>query len=168
MSGCIDLVIEPLTRADFAPFGDVIAAEGAKHFPINQGRTERFHDLADLQYAGPGARPIVSIFRGQPVQLPLRISMLERHPLGSQAFIPLQCRPYLIVVAPPGDDPELQGLRAFWGRAEQGINYRAGVWHHPLLALERTSDFLVIDRACPGQNCEEWTLTRPQRLILPE
>lgn len=168
MSGCGDLVVEPLSRRGFAPFGDVIETDGAEHFTINQGQAERYHDLADIQFAGTGARPVMSIFRGWPVQLPLHITLLERHPMGSQAFVPLQRRPYLIVVAPRGDDPEAAGLRAFWGRASQGVNYHSGVWHHPLLALGEISDFLVIDRAGPGRNCEEWTLARPHRLVVTE
>ena len=160
------LSIEALTAERFAPFGDVIAADAdARHFPINGGTTERYHDLASLD-AGPNGKLIVSIFRGQPRELPFAVTMLERHPLGSQAFMPLGARPYLVVVAPAGEAPAPDALRAFLARPGQGINYAPGVWHHPLLALNETCDFLVIDRSGPGNNCDEIALAEPLFLTL--
>ena len=160
------LPVERLTREGFAPFGDVIAADaGRRHFPINGGNTERYHDLASLD-AGPNGKLIVSIFRGQPRELPFAVTMLERHPLGSQAFMPLGARPYLVVVAPAGEAPAPDALRAFLARPGQGINYAPGVWHHPLLALNETCDFLVIDRSGPGDNCDEIALAEPLFLTL--
>ncbi len=156
----------PLTAAAFAPFGEVIGVEGARHFPINGGTTERYHDLACIE-PGAGGRAIVSIFRGQPRRFPLAIDLLERHPLGSQAFVPLQGRPYLVVVAAPG----AQGpgpLRAFLARGDQGVNYRPGTWHFPLIAVGEVSDFLVIDRQGEGGNCDEVRLAAPAALELPE
>ena len=151
----LDLRVEPLSREAFAPFGDVIeASEAVRHFPINGGNTERYHDLASIE-PGPEGRAIVSIFRGQPRALPFRVEMMERHPLGSQAFIPLSDRPYLVVVAPAGAPPAAEDLRVFLARADQGVNYRTGVWHHPLLALDAVCDFLVVDRSGPGHNCDE-------------
>lgn len=151
----LDLRVEPLSREAFAPFGDVIeASEAVRHFPINGGNTERYHDLASVE-PGPEGRAIVSIFRGQPRALPFRVEMMERHPLGSQAFIPLSGRPYLVVVAPAGAPPAAADLRVFLARADQGVNYRTGVWHHPLLALDAVCDFLVVDRSGPGHNCDE-------------
>ena len=93
------LPVEPLTRAAFAPFGDVIELEGARQIPINLGTTTRFHDLARIDVADGGGRPLVSLFRGQPRLLPFEVTMLERHPLGSQAFVPLTDKPYLVVAA---------------------------------------------------------------------
>lgn len=152
---------EPLTPDAFAPFGDVIAAdEAAHHFTINAGNTVRYHDLARIE-PGEHGRVIVSIFRGAPRTLPFTVAMMERHPLASQAFVPLSGRPYLVVVAPPGMPPTAEELRLFVARADQGVNYAPGVWHHPLLALEATSDFLVIDRAGPGHNCDEVVLDAP-------
>ena len=159
MSTPLLLTPQPLTAAAFAPFGEVIAIDSAaRHFPINGGTTERYHDLAQLQ-PGPEGRLIVSIFRGQPRALPATLTLMERHPLGSQAFVPLSGRPYLIVVARPGTAPRAEDLHCFAARADQGINYAPGVWHHPLLALQAPSDFLVIDRAGPGGNCDEYELT---------
>ena len=148
-------IAEPLTREAFAPFGEVIeASDAVRHFPINGGNTERYHDLAKID-AGPDGRVIVSIFRGQPRALPFTVTMMERHPLASQAFVPLSGRPYLVVVAPTGDAPDAADLRVFLARGDQGVNYARGVWHHPLLALDAVSDFLVVDRSGPGHNCDE-------------
>lgn len=152
---------QPLTAAAFAPFGDVVeAGPQARQFAINGGNTTRYHDLMRIDVAD-GGHPIVSLFRGQPRVLPFRIAMLERHPLGSQAFVPLHGRPYLVVVAPPGPVPDEQALQLFVARGDQGVNYARGVWHHPLLALQAVSDFLVIDYAGPGPNCDEVTLAQP-------
>lgn len=150
------LTIEPLTRDAFAPFGDLIQCDAAAtHFTINDGNTERYHDLATLDPgAETGGRMIVSIFRGQPRTLPLTLTLMERHPKASQAFIPLSGRPYLVVVAPRDSRPTLADLRVFHCAAHQGVNYARGVWHHPLIALQDVSDFLIIDRAGPGDNCD--------------
>ncbi|KVE29522.1 ureidoglycolate hydrolase [Burkholderia singularis] len=154
------LTIEPLTRAAFAPFGDVIETDGAKHFPINGGTTTRFHDLARVDVGDGGGRPLVNLFRGQPRALPFAVTMLERHPLGSQAFLPLSDKPYLVVVAPAGDlDPAK--IRAFVTRGWQGVNYAKGVWHHPLIALGGLSDFIVVDRGGDGVNLDERDLPEP-------
>ena len=158
------LTLEPLTRAAFAPFGDVIELDGARHFPINGGTTERFHDLAKVDI-GPddGGRPLINVFRGQPRPQPVEISMMERHPLGSQAFLPLGDVKYLVVVAPAGEfDPA--GLRAFYAEGWQGVNYARGVWHHPLIVLDRAGDFIVVDRGGSQPNCDEIDL--PERLVL--
>lgn len=145
----------PLTRAAFAPFGDVIELEGAEHFAINGGTTTRFHDLARIDTSTDGGRPLLSLFRAQPTSRPFRVRLMERHPLGSQAFVPLAPRPFLVLVAPPGAPPDPSSLVLFVTQGFQGVNYARGVWHHPLLALDVQSDFLIIDRGGPGQNCDE-------------
>ncbi len=151
------LTIEPLTREAFAPFGDVIETEGAKQIPINLGTTIRFHDLARVDVAEEGGRTLVNLFRGQPRALPFEVKMLERHPLGSQAFVPLSDRPYLVVVAPAGELDPAQ-IRAFVSSGWQGVNYAKGVWHHPLIALGEVSDFVVVDRGGEGSNLNEQML----------
>lgn len=157
----LTLDVQPLTREAFAPFGEVIeASDTARHFTINAGNTERYHDLARIE-PGPDGRAIVSIFRGQPRTLPFTVHMMERHPLASQAFIPMSGRPYLVVTAPAGDAPKAADLRVFLARGDQGVNYATGVWHHPLLALGTTCEFVVIDRSGPGHNCDEVQLTPP-------
>lgn len=151
----VPLKIQALTREAFAPYGDVIeASDSAHHFTINGGNTERFHDLAQID-SGADGHAIVSIFRGQPRTLPFSVQMMERHPKGSQAFIPMSGHPYLVVVAPAGKPPTAQDIEVFLAQPGQGVNYATGTWHHPLLALEAVSDFVVIDRSGPGANCDE-------------
>lgn len=152
------LALQPLTREAFKPFGDVVETEGATHFPINNGTTTRFHDLAAVQFSGSDAKPIVSIFRGQAFSLPLEIKMMEYHPFGSQLFMPLSARPYVVVVAPKGELQQQQ-VQAFLATGQQGVNYHSGVWHHPLISLEASSDFLIVDRAGSEANCVEQDLS---------
>ena len=148
----------PLTGRDFAPFGEVIETDGAERRMINDGSTVRFHDLARVDVAAHGGYPLINLFRAQPLALPLTISLLEQHPLGSQAFIPLHTAPFLIVVAPAGAAPRLAELRAFVTDGRQGVNYARGVWHHPVIALGRETDFVVVDRGGPGDNLVEVSL----------
>jgi ureidoglycolate lyase len=150
--------IAPLTPAAFVPYGDVIQIEGSHHYTINSGYAERYHDLAAVDVMEQGGRPLISIFRATPRPLPLRIQIMERHPLSSQAFVPLSRIPFLVVVAPPSDDLGAESLRAFVTDGRQGINYRRGVWHHALLALETACDFLIVDRGGPGEDCDEVSL----------
>jgi ureidoglycolate lyase len=149
-----ELIPEPLTAEAFAQFGNLIeASDDAVRLDINQGHAVRYDRLADIDVADGGGVPIISLFRARPLaELVLRT--FERHPLGSQTFVPLSGRPYLVAVAPAGDfDPTR--IRLFRAEAHQGVHYETGVWHHFLLVLEAESDFLVVDRAGPGENCEE-------------
>lgn len=133
----------------------MIETDGAQHFAINEGTTDRFHDLAGVDTKADGGTPLISIFRGQPRPHPIDIKMVERHPLGSQAFYPLRDADWFVVVGAPGDTPEVSTLRAFRATGRQGVNYHRGVWHHPLLVLKPDHEFLVVDRGGPGENCDE-------------
>ena len=148
------LTPRPLTRGDFAPFGDVIQA-GENGAEINDGTCLRFNDLARVETDANGAAGL-SVFRAAPRTLPMRIEMLERHPLGSQAFVPLTRTAFIVVVADAKNEsrPDLQAVRAFKTAPGQGVNFHRGVWHHPLIALNETCDFLVADRIGPGDNCD--------------
>ncbi len=148
-----NIVIEPLTKAAFARYGEVIERDGAELRLINEGTTDRLHRLAKVE-VGAG-RAIVSIFHGRRRSFPLTIAMMERHPLGSQAFVPLHAADWLVVVSDDPGAPEEKTLRCFRARGDQGVNYRAGIWHHPLLVLAPTQDFLVVDREGEGENLEE-------------
>ena len=145
----------PLTQREFAPFGEVIETEGAERRLINDGTTVRFHDLARVDVAADGGFPLINVFRARPQALPLTIRLLEQHPLGSQAFIPLDAAQFLIVVAPAGAAPRPAELRAFVSDGRQGVNYGRGVWHHPVIAMTRETDFVVVDRGGPGDNLVE-------------
>ena len=150
------LRVEPLTRAAFAPFGDVIEVDSAiNRYAVNDGSAMRFHDLANIDISLDNGHPLVSIFRAQPRNLPFEVRMLESHPLGSQAFVPMSPEvSFVVVVAADANATP----RAFLARRGQGINYHRGTWHHPLIALDRVSDFLVIDRGGDGDNCDEVAL----------
>jgi ureidoglycolate lyase len=127
---------------------------------INGGTTERFHALATAEASGEGARVIINLFRGQPRAFPYEVTMMERHPLGSQSFSPISGRPFLVVVSE--DEEDRPGRpQVFFARGDQGVNYRRNVWHHPLMALGEASDFLVVDRDGPGSNLEEFFFDKP-------
>lgn len=159
------LQAQPLSRARFAPYGDVVESVGAGHFPINSGTMERYHDLAQVE-PGDGGRVLVSIVQCNQVStLPHRLQLIERHSLGSQAFVPLGGARMVIVVAPPGDSISTDQLEAFLSDGKQGINYRPGVWHMPLIAFEKGRQFLVIDRGGPGENCDERSFENTEILI---
>lgn len=147
------LPIEPLTATAFTPFGDVIETRERDWFYINDGSTQRFHDLAKVT-VGEG-RTLINIFRATPLALPLPVAVMEHHPLGSQAFIPLSSRPFLVVVVAPPGDYDNAVVRCFLTESGQGVNYHPGVWHHPIIALQAESDFLVVDRGGEEQNCIE-------------
>lgn len=149
------LKIEPLTKEAFAAFGQVIETQGSDHFTINNGSTERYNRLADVELARPDDKAIISIFRANRLEYPLEIKMLERHPQGSQAFVPMQRQRFLIVVAPATESPDAEQIRAFISNGDQGVNYATGVWHHPILALEDSSNYLIVDRKGEGNNCDE-------------
>ena len=151
----INLIPQPLTKMAFIDFGDVIETDGALHYSINQGTTERYHNLAFIDVDELDGQPLISIFKGQPRPLPIVLSLMERHPIASQAFIPLNQNDYFVVVAKASVTVTPADLVAFRARGNQGVNYHRGVWHHPLLVLEPDSNFLIIDRGGEGDNLDE-------------
>lgn len=155
------LAIAPLSAAAFASFGDVIEATAASAtVAINDATAVRYPALATVDCQAEGGTAMISRCRAAARALPFDIRLLERHPLGSQAFIPLRPLAYLVVVAnDPGSLP-----RAFLATAGQGVNFHRGTWHHPLLALEPASDFLIVDRVGPGVNCETVVLDQIYRI----
>jgi ureidoglycolate lyase len=160
------ITARPLTRKAFAPFGDVIDADADNHFPINGGKAERYHALATAEAEGPNARVLISIVRGTPYEFPLKLSMVERHPLGSQAFVPLSPRPFVVIVA--HDDNGAPGEpHAFVTHPGQGVNYRRNLWHGVLTPIEQNQDFLVVDRGGDGSNLEEHFFEEPYEIHLP-
>lgn len=160
-----EMTPEPLTQEAFAPFGRVIeASEDAVQLAINQGHAVRYDRLADIDASDEAGTPTISLFRAKPLA-ELVLKTFERHPLGSQTFVPLSARPYLVAVAPPGDfDPA--AIRLFRAEGHQGVHYAKGTWHHFLLVLEADADFLVIDRAGPGNNCEEIELGTGEEILV--
>ncbi|WP_417533722.1 ureidoglycolate lyase [Marinobacterium stanieri] len=157
---------EPLSAEAFRDFGEVIETRGRDHFMINNGSTQRYHRLAEVMLGKPEDRGIISIFRAQRLPMPLDVKMLERHPLGSQAFVPLKQNPFLVLVAPASDVPDPSSIRAFITDGTQGVNYHPGVWHHPVLACVEEDDFLVVDREGEGNNCDEYFFADNTRIQL--
>jgi ureidoglycolate lyase len=146
------VVAMPLSAAAFAPFGDVLEAAGAPDRVINRGLCGRWHDRAELDFAG--GRAGISLFRAAPRPLPLRLEMVERHPAGSQAFLPMTADPFLVVVAPDEGGRPGRPL-AFRTAPGQGVNYRRGAWHGVLTPLAAPGLFAVVDRIGPGENLQE-------------
>jgi ureidoglycolate lyase len=155
---------EPLTKEAFAPFGQVIEVDGAHHYPINAGNCERYHDLAKVEVAGPAARSLISLLRSRGFTLPLELKLVERHPLGSQAFYPLSQNPFLVVVAP--DEAGLPGTpRAFITAPGQGVNIAINTWHGVLTPIGPEAEFLCVDRGGDGNNLEEHVFTTPWLVV---
>jgi ureidoglycolate lyase len=153
------LVSQPLTPASFAPYGDVVETATTIPKVINQGFAKRFNDLAKVDVARDGGEVNVSLFVAQPRPMPIEILLMERHPVGSQAFIPMQDQPWLVLVC---DNPlDLGSYHLFSATGRQGINYARNVWHHPLLVFEPNSHFLVIDYKGPSPNLDEVWLEQP-------
>lgn len=152
--------IEPLTRDAFSPFGDVIEADGDPSLLINGGRCGRYDDLARPEQTGEGGAVALSVAHSEPSTLPLTLSLMERHPIGSQAFIPMEGTRLVVIVAP--DDNGKPGTpRAFLSTGRQGIQYKPNCWHGVLSPLSGPSDFLIVDRVGKGDNLEEHTFTEP-------
>lgn len=152
------LLATPLDGAAFRPFGDVIDRRSAltKTYAINEGSASRAHDLSRVDASTRGGHVAISIVHVKPRLLPFRLQCMERHRRGSQAFVPLTAARWIVVVAAPGHSPRFDQLRAFVASAEQGVNYARGTWHHPLLAIDRNAEFLVVDRVSDNgeEDCE--------------
>jgi ureidoglycolate lyase len=154
---------EPLTPEAFTPFGEVLEAAGEPDRLINQGLCGRWHDRARLDFAG--GRAGISVFRAEPRRLPHRLEMVERHPLGSQAFLPMTEHPFLVIVA-EGKEAVPGRIRAFLTAPGQGVNLRRGCWHGVLTPLHPPGLFAVVDRIAsegeaPDANLEEFWLAEP-------
>ncbi|MDG1168587.1 MAG: ureidoglycolate lyase [Sulfitobacter sp.] len=154
-----DIIAQPLTAEAFAPFGDILDASGTPDKIINAGLCGRHHDLAQLDF-GPQGRAGISIFNAEPRSLPYELTLLERHPEGSQAFLPLTSHPFLVIVAPDAGDRPGRPL-AFITAPHQGINLHRGTWHGVLTPLATPGLFAVVDRIGDTQNLDECPLEAP-------
>ena len=160
------ITARPLTAAGFASFGEVIEARGAPDKLINAGLCGRHHDLARLDF-GPKGRAGISVFDAAPRALPYRLDLLERHPEGSQAFLPMTRHPFLVIVAP--DEGGAPGAPlAFIAAPGQGVNYHRGTWHGVLAPLHAPGLFAVVDRIGRTPNLEEHPLDPPWTVEAPE
>jgi len=159
----ITLKVEPLTQDDFAPYGDVIESAGRDSVPMNAGMAQRFHAVAKVDVTGEEAQGIISVIEAKLFEMPESVTFVERHALGSQAFIPLDETPFLVVVAPPTEKVDLSKMRAFITNGRQGINYHRGTWHHVLLTPFAAMRFICVDRAGKGNNCDEFWFEENER-----
>lgn len=151
------LTAQPLTAEAFAPYGDVIDAVGAPDMVINHGMCGRFHNLATLDFSD--GQSAISLFEGKPYQMPLRVTLMERHPLGSQAFLPMTQDPFLVVVA-ADKSGNPHNLQAFLTSPGQGVNYFRNTWHGVLMPLVPNQRFVVVDRVGDGNNLQEYTFSQ--------
>lgn len=156
----IEIFANPLTIEGFAPFGDVVDFNREPDFAINNGKCDRFHGLAITDVIGDEANTGISLGYGRPYEVPLTLKMVERHPLGSQAFIPLEEKPFLVIVAEDDDGLPKQPV-AFLSEGGQGVNYHRNVWHGVLTPLDTPSKFLIVDRIGEGNNLEEHFFKEP-------
>lgn len=148
----IHLKLEKLTAKSFETYGDLLDASGAPDKLINQGKCGRYHDRARLDFSD--GRAGISIFKGEMETLPLKLQMVERHPAGSQAFVPMTAAPFLVVVC--RDDNGIPvDPKAFLTAPGQAINFHRGTWHGVLTPLSEPGLFAVIDRIGDGANLEE-------------
>ena len=141
----------PITKENFSKFGEVITTENIKPLEINNGYAKRFDEIAKIDTYSQEGETTISIFSALKRSFPMKIDMMEKHPLGSQAFIPMKETIFLTFVAPKGEKPNIEKIESFIVPKGKGVNYKAGVWHFPLISTE-DMDFLVVDRKGPGDN----------------
>lgn len=156
------LALKPLNEVEFEPYGEVLDVKSSPTVIINQGNCSRYSDLAELDFRG--GRAGISLFQARPYASPLQLSMLERHPLGSQSFIPMSSDPFLVIVA---DDVKGQPgtPTVFMTNGRQGVNYRRNTWHGVLTPVQGDGLFAVVDRIGEGSNLEEHWLETPYEII---
>ena len=149
----MEIIIKPteITRENFALYGDLISSDAIKPMDINEGYAKRFDNLAKINTSKDKGETVLSIFSALKRSFPMRIDMMEKHPLGSQAFIPMKETIFLSFVAPPGEFPDINKIQSFIIPPKTGINYKPDIWHFPLISTEDTN-FLVIDRKGKGEN----------------
>ena len=149
----MEKIIKPvkISRSNFSSYGDLISTDNINPISINAGYAKRFNNLANLDTSKNAGKTIVSIFSALKRTFPMKIDMMEKHPLSSQAFIPMKETTFLSFVAPPGESPEINKIQSFIIPPKTGINYKPGIWHFPLISTEDTS-FIVIDRKGSGEN----------------
>ena len=147
----ITITPKKITKENFAKFGDLITTDDVKPTSINDGYAKRFDGIANLDTSKGNGETVISIFAAIKRTFPMNIDMMEQHPLGSQAFIPMKETTFLSFVAPNSDKPDLDKVEAFIIPPGLGINYKTGTWHFPLIATE-DMNFLVVDRKGSGDN----------------
>ena len=141
----------PITKENFAKYGDMISTKDIKPLEINNGYAKRYDGIANLNTSSDNGETTISIFSALKRNFPMKIDMMEKHPLGSQAFIPMKETTFLVFVAPKEEKPDLNKIEAFIIPPGIGVNYKPGTWHFPLISTE-DMNFLVVDRKGSGDN----------------
>ena len=160
------LTPKPLSQEVFKEFGEVIELENGRHFSINYGLTTKYQDLATIDTSKNNGHTQVNLFHTRPVAMPHRVRILERHPLGSQLFMPMDDYPFLVLVSRPAGEITFQDLVLFITNGKQAVNLYRNTWHHYHLVL-RESRFIVIDRGGEGENLEEMNFYQDVQLHVP-
>ena len=142
---------KPISKENFSKYGDVITTKDIKPLEINNGYAKRFDGIANLDTSIDGGETTICIFSALKRSFPMKIDMMEKHPLGSQAFIPMQETTFLVLVAPTGDRPDIDKIESFIVPPDIGVNYNSGIWHFPLIST-KDMNFLVVDRKGSGDN----------------
>ena len=142
---------KPISKENFSKFGDVISTKDINSIDVNNGYAKRYDNIANLNTSKDNGKTTISIFSALKRQFPMKIDMMEKHPLGSQAFIPMKETTFLVLVAPQSDKPNLNKIESFVIPPGIGINYKPGAWHFPLISTE-DMNFLVVDRKGVGDN----------------
>ena len=147
------IIIKPkkITRKNFKKFGDLISTKKIRPININNGYAKRFNNLCKINTSIKKGNAIMSIFSAKKRKFPMKIEMMEKHPLGSQAFVPMSETKFLVFVAPKGKKPNTKKIQSFIVPKQTGINYKPGIWHFPLIST-KSMNFLVIDRKGKGNN----------------
>ena len=147
------IIIKPkkITRKNFQKFGDLISVKKKKSININDGYAKRFDNLCRINTSSKKGKTIMSIFSAKKRKFPMNIKMMEKHPLGSQAFVPMNETTFLVFVAPKGKRPNTKKIESIIVPTQTGINYNPGIWHYPLIS-SKNMNFLVIDRKGIGNN----------------
>ena len=147
------ITIKPIkiTKKNFSKFGELIDTKKRKPIIINNGYAKRFHDLGKINTSSKTGNPTISIFSAKKRSFPMKIDMMEKHPLGSQAFMPMKETTFLVFVAPKGKKPDINKIKSFIVPKQTGVNYKPGIWHFPLISINNMN-FLVIDRKGKGNN----------------
>ena len=147
----ITITPKKITKENFAKFGELITTDDIKPISINDGYAKRFDGIANLDTLKDNGETTISIFSAIKRTFPMNIDMMEQHPLGSQAFIPMKETTFLAFVAPEGDKPDINKIESFIIPKGIGVNYNPGIWHFPLISTE-DMNFLVVDRLGDGDN----------------
>ena len=140
-----------INKKNFNKFGQIIDTSKKKYFRINNGYAKRYDNLGKIDTSTKKGKTIVSIFSAKTRRFPMKVDMMEKHPLGSQAFIPMEDTKFLVFVAPRGDKPDINKIQSFLVPKQTGVNYKAGIWHFPLISM-KNMNFLIVDRKGKGNN----------------